>query len=240
MIPVRSRRPRAALPAVLATLGALVVGACARADASLPAPAPEPSPDPTTATTPAPPRQSVEELEALYRARMDSARTRYTEADVRFMTGMIHHHAQAIDMARLAPTHGASPAIQRLAARIINGQRDEIATMEEWLRERGLPVPASSDGHTVHGGHDDAHAVHMPGMLTPAQMAQLEAARGAAFDRRFLELMIQHHQGAVTMVHELFATDGAAQDEVVFRFASDVQVDQATEIARMERMLDEL
>ena len=109
--------------------------------------------------------------------------------------------------------------------------------MQRWLRDRGQTVPeVEIDGTTlmVHGAE---HAMHMPGMLTPAQMKELEGASGAAFDRLFLTYMIQHHRGAVTMVHDLFATDGAGQDEQVFKLASDVQVDQLTEIARMERML---
>lgn len=199
---------------------------------------------------------STAELEAIYKARTDSARTRFNEADVRFMTDMIHHHAQALVMAGFAPSHGASPTIQTLAARIINAQKDEIATMERWLRDRGQPVPeihveetAAAEGgdehamhsdHMTHGaGHDSTHAADhlMPGMLTPEQMRELGAARGPEFDRLFLTYMIQHHQGAVTMVDELFATDGAAQDPLTFKLASDVQVDQRTEIDRMEKML---
>lgn len=186
---------------------------------------------------------SAAEIEALYKARTDSARMRFTDADVRFMSGMIHHHAQAIEIAQLAPQNGASPSIRTLAARIINAQRDEIATMQRWLGDRQQPVPELHEMNgtvMVHGaGHDHA-AMQMPGMLSAEQVASLRAARAAAFDRLFLELMIRHHKGAVTMVHELFATDGAGQDEDVFRFASDVQVDQATEVARMERMLEAL
>lgn len=177
------------------------------------------------------------EFEAIFRARVDSARMRFTDADVHFMTGMIFHHAQAIEMSRLAPTHTASPSVQTLAGRIINAQQDEIATMQRWLRDRGQPVPElhiTDSGVMVHGA---GHAMHMPGMLTPAQLRELDAARGAEYDRLFLTFMIQHHQGAVTMVHELFATDGAGQDEELFKFAADVQVDQATEVARMELML---
>jgi uncharacterized protein (DUF305 family) len=167
---------------------------------------------------------------------------RFTPADVRFMTGMIGHHAQALVMAGMAPTHGASPAIRTLAARIINSQQDEIALMQQWLRDRGQAVPEVHVGGTsvmVHGVGGE-HAGHMPGMLTAEQLRELDAARGAAFDRLFLQYMIQHHKGAVTMVHDLFATDGAGQDEAVFKFGSDVQVDQATEIARMELMLQAL
>lgn len=168
------------------------------------------------------------------RARADSVRRPYTEADVRFMTSMIPHHAQAIAMSRLARARGASPAVQRLADRIINAQVDEIVTMQQWLLDRRRPVP---EAHLAIG---DAHAHHamMPGMLTEAQMHELEAARGAEFDRLFLTYMIQHHKGAVQMVKQLFGSYGAGQDETVFKFASDVNVDQATEIARMELMLD--
>lgn len=178
------------------------------------------------------------EMAAIVRARTDSARLRFTEADVEFMTGMIAHHAQAIVMSRLAPGNDASPSIRTLASRIINAQRDEIALMQTWLRDRGQPVPeVSAEGHTAasHGGmHHDAH---MPGMLTEAQMAELSKARGADFDRLFLTYMIQHHRGAVSMVTTLFSHDGAGQDESVFKLASDVNADQTTEIARMERML---
>jgi len=193
---------------------------------------------------PARPARSVEELEAAYHARVDSARTRFTEADARFMSGMIGHHAQALIMAAMAPTHGAGPQLRVLAARIDNAQSDEIAWMQQWLRDRGQPAPeVHIEGTTlmIHGagGHGHDHST-MPGMLTPAQLDELDAARGIEFDRLFLEFMIQHHAGAVTMVEDLFATDGAAQDGDTFKLASDVQVDQRTEIARMQLMLDAL
>jgi uncharacterized protein (DUF305 family) len=171
-------------------------------------------------------------LEAIFRAREDSARMNVSEADARFMTGMIGHHAQALVMSALAPTHGASPAVQTLTARITNAQTDEIALMQRWLRERERPVPAVDES-----GHMD-HSMHMPGMLSPAQLDELRQAQGRDFDRLFLTFMIQHHEGAVTMVKELFATDGAAQDEFVFKLANDIQVDQTTEVARMQKMLD--
>ena len=147
------------------------------------------------------------------------------------MSDMVGHHAQAVAMAELAPTHGASASVRRLAERIINGQQDEIATMRQWLRDRGLPAPE---------GHHAEHAHMMPGMLTEAQLKELEEARGPEFDRLFLTYMIQHHRGAVAMVKQLFGTPGAGQDDTVFKFASDVNVDQTTEIARMERMLSAL
>lgn len=221
-------RPRRIAVALLAALLAAGCGAGARAGAG---------------SASAPAEDSREELEALFRERRASDRSRFTEADVRFMNAMIGHHAQALVMASLAPTHGASPAVRTLAARIDNAQRDEIATMQQWLRERGQPVPEihiegtelmiHGGGHTGHEGHDAL----MPGMLTPEQLRALDAARGEAFDRLFLASMIEHHRGAVSMVRELFATDGAGQDEGVFRFATDVQVDQITEINRMELML---
>jgi len=194
---------------------------------------------------------SAAEQAAMARARADSARHPWTDADARFMTNMIGHHAQAIVMATMAPSHGASPQIQTLAGRIINAQRDEIVTMQTWLRDRGRPVPEVGSGgehagHDMgamqHDGHDMGAMQHelMPGMLTPAQLAALAAARGGEFDRMFLRLMIQHHSGAVQMVSELFGSYGAGQDETVFKFASDVNVDQTTEIARMQRMLADL
>lgn len=167
-------------------------------------------------------------------ARPDTAR--WTQADANFMSHMIGHHAQAIVMSRMAPTHGASPQVQTLASRIINAQQDEIATMQTWLRDRGQPVPDPSAPMRMEMGGMQ-HEMLMPGMLTEAQMAELDRARGAGFDRLFLTYMIQHHTGATQMVQQLFSSWGAGQDETVFKFASDVNVDQTTEIARMQRML---
>ncbi|WP_420456192.1 DUF305 domain-containing protein [Rubrivirga sp.] len=215
---------------------------------------------PATEPTPAEPSTEASDLEALYWARQQEAQTRFTDADVRFMTGMIGHHAQALVMSAMAPRNGASPSIRTLAARIANAQRDEIETMQRWLRDRDQPVPevhiegtrlmihmtgGESDGGMNHGGMDHGQMDHgmghdhtsMPGMLTQARLDELDAARGAAFDRLFLTYMIQHHAGAVVMVEDLFEVDGAGQDEAAFKLASDVQVDQRTEIARMEQML---
>jgi len=176
---------------------------------------------------------------AVAEARADSARTPYTEGDVRFMTGMIGHHAQAVEMSLMAPSHGASQAVRTLAARIINAQRDEIFIMQQWLADRQKPWPHVDASGAVHGagGHDAHHGAMMSGMLTGAQMAQLRAARGAEFDRLFLTFMIQHHSGAVAMVRELLAAGGAAHNDTVFRLAGDINVDQTTEIARMQKML---
>jgi uncharacterized protein (DUF305 family) len=176
--------------------------------------------------------------QAIARARADSAIRPYTEADVHFMTGMISHHAQAIAMARMAPTHGASSSIRTLAGRVINAQADEISIMQQWLADRQKPVPEPDPTGMKMNMGGTQHVHLMPGMLTEAQMKQLDAARGKEFDRLFLTLMIQHHRGAVEMVSDLFATPGAGQNDTVFKFASDVNVDQSTEIARMEKMLE--
>lgn len=196
----------------------------------------------TTSTGPTEVDPAVAEQAAL----VDSIRRAYTQADVDFMTGMIHHHAQALVMSRMAPSHGASPSLQIMARRIINAQNDEIDLMQTWLRDRGEDVP---EVHTP-AADDTAHAGHprgrhtgqpmMPGMLTDVQLARLDAARGEEFDRLFLQLMIRHHQGAVTMVEELVETAGAAREESVFKLASDIRADQASEITRMQTMLRDL
>ena len=160
----------------------------------------------------------------------------HSAADVDFMSKMIPHHAQAVRMAGWASTHEASPDVRTLSERILVSQRDEIAFMERWLEERCQPLPDedSSHGHTAAGTD---HRMPAPGMLTPEQLGQLDRARGREFDRLFLTFMIQHHQGALAMVEELFRAQGAVQDETTFRFAADVQADQVAEIERMSRML---
>ena len=162
----------------------------------------------------------------------DTSGVRYTAADVRFVQGMIGHHAQALDMTALVPSRTTRPDLRLLAKRIDVSQRDEIGMMEAWLTHRGEAVPGP---HAHHGGG----AALMPGMLTQEQMAQLAAATGPAFETLFLEYMIQHHQGALTMVKELFATPGAGQEADIFAFASDVDSDQRMEIDRMTAMLEE-
>ena len=166
----------------------------------------------------------------------DSGRRSYTAADVRFVSGMIAHHAQAVLIAGWAPSHDASASVGVLCQRIVVGQRDEIAAMQRWLRERGQLVP-DGEAHAMPGMD---HASLMPGMLTSQQMAQLDSARGADFDRLFLSDMIQHHRGALTMVRELIDAPGAAPGGVLFQMASDIGADQAAEIDRMTRMLDAL
>ena len=162
----------------------------------------------------------------------------YTDADVHFMAGMIGHHAQAVLMAGWAPSHGASAALRVLCERIVVGQRDEIVMMQRWLRDRHEPVPDIDTAREAMPGM--SHAMLMPGMLTPPQLAQLDSARGPDFDRLFLTFMIQHHMGAIVMVNQLFGTQGGGEEEIVYRFASDVFADQTTEIDRMNRMLNAL
>jgi uncharacterized protein (DUF305 family) len=185
-----------------------------------------PASTPGPASTPAPVQVGPEHLPP-------------SQADVKFMGDMIGHHSQAIRISRWAPSRGASPAVQRLAERIVVGQLDEIEIMQRWLRTHDQPmVEPDTAEHATHGAMD--HSAHMPGMLSPEELERLGQARGAEFDRLFLTYMIRHHQGALTMVDELFASQGAAQNDTVFRLASDVYAEQSTEIARMKTMLDGL
>jgi uncharacterized protein (DUF305 family) len=182
-------------------------------------------------------RTSPAELSPVEKARADSALWPYTKADIDFMSGMIHHHAQAIVMARLAPTNDAGSSIRILSERIINAQTDEIALMQQWLRERNQPVPVPNPKGMRMVMNGVEHDMLMPGMLSETQMKELETARGKEFDKLLLRYMIQHHQGAVQMVKELISSRGAALDETVFKMASDINVDQETEIKRMQQML---
>lgn len=230
------------LRAPLLGAGLLALGACASAGSR----------------APKDPRFQTGEAGAIARARADSLRYPYTKADIDFMSGMIHHHAQAITISRWAVSHGASPAVQRLTARIVNAQTDEIKLMQTWLQDRNqkAPVVDSTGNVTMPGmagmaGHDMSMMGHdmggmnmnaqgqmnMPGMLNAEQLKALDNSRGADYDKLFLTYMIQHHRGAVTMVKELFKNDGAGQDETVFKFANDVEVDQSTEIKRMMTMM---
>ena len=163
----------------------------------------------------------------------DLSGIQYAEADVKFMQGMISHHAQALEMTSLLASRTERGVMRDLAKRIEISQEDEIRMMQEWLRGRGQTVTAV-DAHHAHG------AKLMPGMLTPEEMTGLGAARGVDFDRLFLELMIKHHQGALKMVEDLLAQRGAAQDSQLFAFTSDITADQSAEIDRMDLMLREL
>lgn len=175
----------------------------------------------------------------------------YTPADVRFMQGMISHHAQALSMTALLAERSSRPDMHLLAERINVSQQDEIALMTRWLERRNEAVPNVDTAHSHNDvsnhsmsmpGMDMSHApmsnsTLMPGMLTPEQLAELARAKGAEFDRLFLQDMIRHHEGALAMVRDLLATNGAAQEPEVFQFASDIVADQRAEIMRMRAML---
>jgi uncharacterized protein (DUF305 family) len=162
----------------------------------------------------------------------DTSRVGFDEADVRFVRGMIGHHAQAIEMTDLLTTRTGRDDMRMLAKRIEASQTDEIVMMEQWLDGRGQARPRNH-------GHGDPGSL-MPGMLSAGEMARLAAASGEAFDRLFLDFMIKHHEGALSMVLDLFSTPGAAQESDIFAFASDVEADQRMEIRRMQIMLAEL
>ena len=160
----------------------------------------------------------------------DLSKVQFTDADVKFMQGMIHHHSQAIDMVKLLETRTQSEDMKRFALRIQVSQDDEIKMMRRWLEVRGQEVPGEH-------AHHMPGAPMMPGMLSADEMATLAAAKGPEFDRLFLAGMIKHHGGAITMVQQLFKTPGAGQDSEIYAFASDVDADQRMEIERMGAML---
>ncbi|MBX6365449.1 MAG: DUF305 domain-containing protein [Gemmatimonadetes bacterium] len=236
----------------------LVVASLVAAGPGAPALRASPTIHPLSASSPAlpaPPRVQAPALAAARPGARDAAafarsaapdtgHARLVQADIDFLQGMIHHHAQAVLIARWAPSHGASPAVQALCERIAVGQTDEIRLIANMLREHGAAVPevdttrAAAMGSGMH--HMDMAGMQhklMPGMLTPQQLEELDAARGPAFDRLFLKDMIMHHQGALDMVAELFGSPGAAQDPGLFQLASDISADQTVEIDRMSRML---
>lgn len=169
----------------------------------------------------------------------------YTAADVRFMQGMIGHHAQALVMTALIPDRSTRSDIRALGQRIEVSQKDEIKMMQQWLRDRHQTVPSADAQHEHHmdmpgmSGMTMADTL-MPGMLTAEQLAELAKARGTDFDKLFLRDMIRHHEGALSMVASLLGTTGSGQEPEVFRFAAEVDTDQRAEIARMGALLDRL
>jgi len=178
---------------------------------------------------PGPPGQPVRELSAEEAVKIANAS--FSPDDVRFMQDMIPHHHQALEMAALAQDRTNAPAVLDAAGRINASQKDEIAFMQQWLRDRGQPVPEPSAHHAMHTSHT------MAGMATPAQMAELAASQGTDFDRMFLSLMIRHHEGAVKMVEELLELEGTAYDPVLFEFTSEITNGQGAEIERMHALL---
>jgi uncharacterized protein (DUF305 family) len=162
----------------------------------------------------------------------DLSKVQATAADVKFMQGMIGHHAQAVEMVELLNQNTTNPEMKLLGLRIKMSQDDEMNMMKKWLADHGAAIPGPHAHHEPGG--------FMPGMLTSEEMAQLAAAKGAEFDRLFLRGMIKHHGGALRMVQDLFDTPGAGQEGGIFAFASDVEADQRMEIERMGMMLKEL
>ena len=164
---------------------------------------------------------------------VDLSRVQFTVADVQFMQGMIGHHAQAVEMVALLPSRSGREGMRLLGLRIDVSQADEIKMMQRWLEVRGQALP-DPHAHHAHG------AMLMPGMLTAEEMDRLTKVKGDEFDRLFLEGMIKHHEGALTMVRNLFSVGGAGQESEMFAFAADVDADQRMEIERMGAMLREL
>lgn len=158
----------------------------------------------------------------------------HTPADTAFLQGMIAHHAQALEMVALMPGRTTTPAILLLGERMAVSQRDEIALMSQWLQDRGMSAPHVATGIP---GHASSMMTMMPGMLSPAQMDSLRSATGDSFNQRFLQLMTQHHEGALDMVKGLLATPGTAREPQLFSFVSDVDTDQRAEIRRMQQLL---
>jgi uncharacterized protein (DUF305 family) len=154
----------------------------------------------------------------------------YTKDDVEFMQGMIAHHSQAIVMSRMASSHGANPQVLKLSNKIDQSQVPEIRIMQAWLARNNQYAPDTASWHNV----------TMAGMLTPAQLSELDAARGVDFDRDYLRLMIQHHNGALKMVTDLFASPMDGQEVDINTFANDVATNQTAEIGIMQRLYTEL
>jgi uncharacterized protein (DUF305 family) len=164
-------------------------------------------------------------------------------ADVKFMQHMIVHHAQAVEMTALIESHTQNKELRTLGERISRSQSDEMRFMKRWLEARGQPTSMAmspgSRGHEMHGSEMPSHNMLMPGMLTAKQMDALRKARGKEFERLFLSGMIQHHNGALVMVKDLFNTSGAGEDGELFNFATDVDSGQRAEIRVMQNMLGE-
>lgn len=183
---------------------------------------------------PGAPGQATRILPTTTRAKLPPASSK----DVEFMQGMIHHHAQAVEMTALIEARTENNEIRRLGARISQSQADEINFMKRWLENRGEKTSMEMSGDMKMSGHHH-HEMLMPGMLTKKQMDALKNAKGVSFDKLFLSGMIQHHEGALVMVDELFKTPGAGQDAQLFSFATDVDNSQRAEIRIMKTMSGE-
>jgi uncharacterized protein (DUF305 family) len=204
-------------PSSIAVVAVMLLGSCRSA-----------APEPPALVQPGAPGDASRPITAAQA--VDASRIKATAADVRFMQGMIAHHAQALEMTALLPSRTNREDMRLLARRIELSQSDEITFMQRWLETRGEAAPGA------HAQHEHGAAL-MPGMLTPDEMSRLAGATGKQFDRLFLESMIKHHDGALTMVNDLFASEGSGQEPEIFAFASDVDADQRIEIDRMSAML---
>jgi uncharacterized protein (DUF305 family) len=229
-MPISTRtRARVALPFQLigaAVLSPLVAAACATATIA-----------DTSSFAPASSRTATG-TESLDQASRDSFR-RFTEADVRFMTGVIAHRAQEWAMTELALSRGDDPRVRRLATRIVSNQEDEIALIRQWLRERGQFIPDSDAPGAMRLADGPDHIGYVAGMVTSQQFEMLEHATGSDFDRLFLTYLIQHHLAAEMLAYTLVVSEGGGQDPIVFRVLSAIQGEQATQVARMNDMLME-
>lgn len=225
---------------VLASLMA-TAGACSGGSPpATPTPSPRPATSPARTVQPGAPGQSTRPVAE--RTLSPGSELAFTEADVRFVQGMIPHHAQALVMTELVRRNSRDEGLQQLALRMDISQRDEIALMERWLHDRELAPMGPSHAFAAHGDEmepmGEMSAMMMPGMLTSAQLDQLAASSGVAFDRLFLEFMIQHHEGAIVMVDDLFTSPGGGQGSEIFQLASHIDADQRMEIDRMRAMLE--
>jgi uncharacterized protein (DUF305 family) len=227
---VSAAAPRSGLLAACALIGFLSPPVCGQqSDAKSPSP---------SVVQPGAPGQPTRTLPPTTRATLPPRSAK----DVEFMQGMIMHHAQAVEMTALIESHTENKELRLLGARISQSQSDEMKFMKRWLGIRGEPIspPMPDMPHANMPGHDmSSHHMLMPGMLSPKQMDALRKAKGAEFDRLFLNGMIQHHNGALTMVKDLFDTAGAGQDAELFNFATDVDSGQRAEIRIMQTLLGE-
>ena len=216
----------------------ILAGACALACLlSLPVSAQQAEPTTPVVVQPGAPGQPTRTLPSSTRPTLPA----HTPADVQFMQGMIMHHGQAVEMTNLIESHTENKELRSLGARISRSQSDEIKFMKRWLAARGEPEMHQMHGMdmSMQGMGMSSHSMLMPGMLTPQQMAALKKAKGKEFDQLFLKGMIQHHNGALSMVKELFDSPGAGQDAELFNFVTDVDSGQRAEIKIMQTMLGE-
>jgi uncharacterized protein (DUF305 family) len=237
---MKSKRKLRSVMKVSAWRRGLMAGSILACLCSLPVCAQQADPSTPTVVQPGAPGQPTRTLPPSTRATLPSR----SLADVRFMQGMIMHHAQAVEMTALIESHTTTKDLRSLAARISHSQSDEIKFMKRWLEARGEPGPAmmpemAGMDMSSHSMDSSSHSMLMPGMLTEKQMEALKKAKGEEFDRLFLTGMIQHHGGALIMVKDLFDTAGAGQDAELFNFATDVDSGQRAEIRIMQTMLGE-